>query len=318
MTNSSTDREFIWSIHQTAATMRSHGVSDKEILKRLREIGLQAATAEAAIQGLPVFLEKTDGAGRVAGPPKVFISHSHHDRESASYLQKILEQNQVRTYLDQHAIVPGQDLKDRLTLGLVWCDELLVLWSQHAVRSEFVRWEWQRAQMLMKGLVPYVLDSTPLPDELRELVYVDRSDRKHGHADLLRTILGRQWKPDSGTPFPGLWHAELSLAGFGEAEYELELRANGQIIGHGRIKQSGLMGELAQGLGVSGILSMEIPLSGTWSYDDRERFLELDITGTLMGQANRDVVKIRATGKEKGWLQGQTLGGLPWRLRRIR
>jgi len=63
---------------------------------------------------------------------------------------------------------------------------------------------------------------------------------------------------------------------------------------------------------------MEIPLSGTWSYDDRERFQELDITGTLMGQANRDVVKIRATGKEKGWLQGQTLGGLPWRLRRIR
>ena len=296
--------------------MRSRGVSDKEIRKRLREIGLQADTAETAVQVIPVFLQKTGGAGRVAGPPKVFISHSHHDRETASYLQKILDQNQVRTFLDQHLIVPGQDLKDRLIKGLLWCDELVLLWSEQADQSEFVWWEWQRAQMLMKGLIPYVLDATALPDQLKGLVYIDRSDRKHGHADLLRTILGHQWKPDSTTPFPGLWHAELSLSGLGEAEYALELRANGQIIGQGRIKQSGLMGGLAQSLGVSGVLSMEIPLSGTWSYDDRERILELDITGTLMGKTNRDVVKIRATGKEKGWLQGQSLGGLPWRLRR--
>jgi hypothetical protein len=178
MSNSSTDHEPALSLFQTAATMRSRGLSDKEILKRLREIiGLQAATAEAAIQNLPVFLQKTAGVGRVAGPPKVFISHSHHDRESASYLQKILEKNQVRTFLDQHVVVPGKDLADQLMKGLVWCDKLLLLWSQHAVRSEFVRWEWQRAQMLMKGLVPYMLDGTPLADELRGLVHVDRSDR---------------------------------------------------------------------------------------------------------------------------------------------
>jgi hypothetical protein len=317
MSNSSGNQESIFSIMQTAATLRSHGVSDKEIRRRLVEIGLQPDTAAGAIHGLPAFVQKTGGAGRVAGPPKVFISHSHSDRKTASYLQKILDQNQARTYLDQHAIVPGQDLKARLTLGLVWCDQLLLLWSQYAAQSTFVRWEWQRAQMLMKGLLPYALDGTPLPGELEGLVYIDRSDQKHGHADLLRTILGRQWKPDTGTPFPGLWRAELSFGGLGEAEYELELRANGQIIGHGRIKEAGLMGGLAQSLGVSGVLSMEIPLSGTWSYDDAEKILELDITGTLMGQANRDVVRIHATGKEAGWLQGQTLGGLPWRLRRL-
>lgn len=302
---------------QSALAMRNRGLTDEEIAGRLQQVGFSAEMAAGILQEtLPTFLRKTGGQGRMPGPPKVFISHSHHDREAASYLQKILEQHQVRTYLDQHQIVAGQELKDRLDLGLMWCEKLLLLWSGSAKQSEFVQWEWQRAHLLMKDLVPYMLDRTGLPSQLAGLVYVDLTDQDHGHAELLRAILGRKWKPETTTPFPGLWRAEFSLAGLGEAEYALELRANGQVLGTGRIKGSGLLGQLSHELGVSNVLGMEIPLEGTWSFKDRERMLELDITATLMGQTNRDVVRIHTTGKEQGWLQGQTLGGLPWRLRR--
>jgi len=304
---------------QSILSMRSHGLSDKEISGRLEEVGFSPQIAGDIFQGfLPDFLRKTGGQGRIPGPPRVFISHSHHDREAASYLEKVLEQQEVRTYFDQHQIVAGQDLKDRLGSGLIWCEKLLLLWSRRSRKSDFVQWEWQRARFLMKEIVPYVLDRTQLPSQLEELVYIDLSDQKHGHAELLRAILGRKWKPDTATPFPGLWRAELSLGGVGGAEYQLELRANGQILGAGRIKDLGLMGELAKNFGVSQILTMEIPITGTWSFDDREHMLELDITATLMGQANRDVVRVRATGNERGWFKGQTLGGLPWRLRRER
>jgi hypothetical protein len=298
--------------------MRNRGLTDEEISSRLQAIGIPPETANGLVKDLQMFLQKTGGQGRVAGPPKVFISHSHHDRENATYLQKVLEQHEVRVFLDQHQITAGEDLKTRLELGLIWCEKLLLLWSRRAKQSEFVQFEWQRANFLMKGIVPYLLDNSSLPIELEGLVHIDRSDQQHGHAQLFRAILGREWKPDQTTLFPGRWRAELSLSGLGEAVYRLEFRANGQILGTGRIKESGLMGALAGNLGVSQILKMEIPITGTWSFDDREKMLELDITASLMGQVNRDVVRIRTTGNEHGWLQGHTLGGLPWRLRRER
>lgn len=318
MSEPSATTEAILGAYQSAAAMRNHGLTDKEIRSRFEELGIPPDTVAGIVQDIPMFLHKTQGQGRMPGPPKVFISHSHYDRQPASYIQKILEQHKVRTFLDQHQIVAGQVLKDRLGLGLIWCEKLLLFWSKHARQSEFVQWEWRRAQFLMKEVVPYMLDRTPLPSELNEIVHIDQSDRNHGHAELLRAILGRTWKPDSATPFPGLWRAELSLGGVGDAEYQLELRANGQILGEGRIKNLGLMGELASSLGVSQILSMEIPVTGTWSFNDRENMLELDITATFMDQVNRDVVRIRAAGNERGWLKGQTLGGLQWRLRRER
>jgi hypothetical protein len=310
--------QIICGIYQSALTMRAHGLSDKKIKKRLRNIGFQQKFVSGVMEELPGFLEQTHGQGRLPGPSRVFISHSHKDRKTASYIQKILQKNDVPSFLDQHQIVAGQDLKDRLLNGIIWCEKLLLFWSRHAKESEYVQWEWQHARLLMKEIVPYKLDQTQLPPELHGQVFVSIADQKHGHAELFRSILGRGWKPDETTPFPGYWHAELSLAGFGQAEYELELRANGQIIGTGRIKEVGFAGRLAHTLGVSQILSMKIPITGTWSYKDRENILEFNITATFMNQISNEVVNIYTSGKERGWLQGQTLGGLPWRLRRER
>lgn len=316
MSQPSSTTEAIWGAWESVATMRSRNMPDEEITDRLEAIGLTPDFAAQLVDELPCFLEKTGGTGRIPGPPRVFISHSHRDRDMASYLQMVLEKNEVRTFFDQHQIVPGQELRDRLGLGLIWAEKLLLVWSQQSSLSDFVEWEWRRARFLMKEIIPYSLDQTGLPADLDGLVYVDQSDSKHGHAKLLRAVKGRSWQPDPETLFPGQWLAQMNIAGFGEAEYALELRANGQIVGSGHINESGFLGDLAGELGVGNIMGMRIPVTGTWAYDDRENVLELDITASLMGQANREKVRIHTTGQESGWSEGQTLGGLPWRLRR--
>ena len=52
------------------------------------------------------------------------------------------------------------------------------------------------AQTLLKTIVPYRLDRTKLPQALSGLVFIQSADdQAHGHAKLLRAILGQDWKP---------------------------------------------------------------------------------------------------------------------------
>ncbi len=300
---------------QMVVAMQRAGLNDEEIEERLREVNMTPDGIAGLWKTLPTFLEKT--GGRVPGPPKVFLSHSHLDRETVAYIENILQKNGVSTFLDQHQIVPGQELKSRLDMGLLWCDKFILFWSAHAQVSDFVQWEWKRAQRLMKDIVPYALDKTPLPSRLKGRVFIDRSDQKHGHADLLRVVLGREWKPPRHTPFPGRWRAECNVLGFGEAEYELELRANGQIVGNGGVKPGFMAGIAGQDPALAQVLRMRFPISGTWSYDDREQILKLETSVTFMGRTNQEVVTVHTTGHDRGWIHGQSLSGMPWRLQRV-
>ena len=45
--------------------------------------------------------------------PKIFLSHSHNDRQFATELQKILEDQGGETYLDQDKIQAGDILPGR-------------------------------------------------------------------------------------------------------------------------------------------------------------------------------------------------------------
>lgn len=86
--------------------------------------------------------------------PKVFVSHSHHDRHSAVKLQKILEENEAQTFLDQDTIDVADYLPERIQEGISWCSSLLLLWSSSAARSLWVGKEWELAYDLKKRLFP--------------------------------------------------------------------------------------------------------------------------------------------------------------------
>ena len=77
--------------------------------------------------------------------PRIFISHSHRDRDIALRLDGVLKKHQAETFFDQDRIDVGDELPSRLENGIKWCSKLLLLWSANAARSAFVELEWNRA-----------------------------------------------------------------------------------------------------------------------------------------------------------------------------
>jgi hypothetical protein len=219
--------------------------------------------------------------------------------------------------LDQEKIRAGDILPDRIREGITWCDAFLLIWSVSAVSSKWVQHEWNMAYELRKKIVPYVLDGTPLPPGLDNLVYIELKDRELGDAQLLTTIFGRDFAPDPTTLFPGHWRASLDAFGMIQATYDLQLRANGQLEGEGGASQSGLAGQIAAQIGMGGLLTMRIPVHGSWSYDQGTQVLTLELSASGFGQQTHDTVKIRTTGREKQAISGQDLGGRMWTLQRL-
>jgi hypothetical protein len=179
--------------------------------------------------------------------------------------------------------------------------------------------EWNMAYDQRKKIVPYLLDNTMLPAALENLVYVPVDDCEHGDAELLKAVLGRGYSPDPTTLFPGTWHATVDVSGV-QATYNFELRANGQVEGDVGIDQSSGFGGLA-GLFLSELgdtLFARAPLHGSWSYDQGTQVLTLSVTAMgATGQQNTEVVKIQATGREKGAIQGRDFKGNIWTLHRV-
>jgi hypothetical protein len=249
---------------------------------------------------------------------KVFISHSHQNRHTAVDLQTVLEEQGAETFLDQDRIEAVDNLPAQVQKGISWCDSLLLLWSASAASSSWVRREWDMAYELRKKIIPYVLDRTPLPSALENLVYIAASDQQHGNAQLLRAVLGRDFQPSPETLFPGLWQASVDAFGMIQGTYDLELRANGQVEGEGGVSDTGLLGQIAGQTAMSGVLSMRIPIHGSWSYDRGTQILTIQTsTGVVFGQQQNDTITIRATGREKGAMSGQDLAGRKWTLRRV-
>ncbi len=250
--------------------------------------------------------------------PKIFLSHSHRDRHSATELQVVLETQGAETYLDQDKIQARDTLPERIREGINWCDIFLLIWSSSAAASDWVEKEWDTAYDLRKKIIPYSLDSTPLPASLQNLVRVEADDRERGDAKLLRAVFGRDFTPDPTTLFPGNWHASVDAFGKVQGTYDLELRANGQVEGKGGISNSGVVGQIAGQMGMSGLLSMRIPFHGSWSYDRGLKILTIETsTGVVFGQQHNDTIRIRATGHEKGAITGQDLAGRTWTLQRV-
>jgi hypothetical protein len=257
----------------------------------------------------------------------VFISHSHRDKDFALYVDRILKQNGATTFLDQEQLAPGEELHGELKEGIGRCGVFLLLWSRHAAASGWVNDEWSVAYDRRKKIVPYALDDTPLPDALSNFIYVPADDREHGHVGLLQAVFGKAFRPSATTLFPGKWRMEADAMGMASGWYEFELRPNGQLLGTAGLYldrgEAGNLLALVTAMGgppgsmVTELLGHTFPMSGTWSYDDRERTLMIDVETSFLGQASRETVRIVATGRERDELVGRDLKGNSYRLRRI-
>lgn len=164
----------------------------------------------------------------------VFISHSHSDRSEALNLQRLLEENNAKVYLDRQKIFAGDNLPKSIQEGIASSDKFILIWSVHAATSEWVSREWKMAFELKKRIIPYVIDTTTLPDALQNFVFIEKTDQEHGYAELFRAIFGGMPEEPKGVDiFPGHWEAEFIIPdGTGnQVLYDLELMSNGQVVG---------------------------------------------------------------------------------------
>ena len=118
----------------------------------------------------------------------VFLSYSRVDTERVAPLRDALRQLGYRVFLDTQSIDPGEQWKQRLERSIQASRTLVLCWSQNTRGSEYITFEYSRAEALHRRVLPWLLDKTPLPAML-EIQGVTASDAAQAAA-LLKPALG--------------------------------------------------------------------------------------------------------------------------------
>lgn len=97
----------------------------------------------------------------------VFISYSSQDMEAAQAICHVLEQNEIRCWMAPRNIPPGSDYGDVIDDAIKACKSVVVLFSETAAASQFVKSEINIAFEEQKTIIPFRLDKTPLKGQNR-------------------------------------------------------------------------------------------------------------------------------------------------------
>lgn len=95
-----------------------------------------------------------------------FISYSHQDKSFAKRLHDQLQAKGIRCWLDDHQILPGDDIYDQVDRGIRMWDKVLLCCSQPSLTSWWVDNEvataFNKEQQLMRDRKKKVLSLIPL------------------------------------------------------------------------------------------------------------------------------------------------------------
>lgn len=102
-----------------------------------------------------------------------FISHASEDSRLATRIEEMLDKNGLEAWLDHSDLRPGVLLREELQSEIKNSRTLVLLWSAPASRSRWVAAEVMMAFHLDRFIIPCVLDDTPVPEFLRNTVFLD-------------------------------------------------------------------------------------------------------------------------------------------------
>ena len=114
-----------------------------------------------------------------------FISHSSADAHFADELAQQLAVNGVECLVDDSNLRYAILLRKPLQSAIAACRVLVLLWSESASTSRGVMADMLAAFHLDRFIIPYPLDSTPLPQFLGSALQVD-GQRDRAHMERLR------------------------------------------------------------------------------------------------------------------------------------
>lgn len=128
-----------------------------------------------------------------------FVSHASQDRRTAERIEAAL--GRTRVWFDRSDIRLGTLLGHELLTNIRGSRSLVLVWSEHAQQSPWVQTEWLAAANLGKPIIPVVLDATPLPQALKNTLWVSlRRAAKASMAELVRSVGDRRRREGSVSP----------------------------------------------------------------------------------------------------------------------
>jgi hypothetical protein len=143
---------------------------------------------------------------------RIFVSYSHHDAPLVAPVVRLLRATKGLVFLDSDSLTPGKRWRTELSASLLDANLVILFWCLHSSESQEVAKEYQAAVRGEKDVLPVLLDSTPVPPNLREFQWIDFRELardQHGNVggsraqDALQVSGQRTESPDDGTPVQG-------------------------------------------------------------------------------------------------------------------
>jgi hypothetical protein len=118
-----------------------------------------------------------------------FISHAFEDSSLAIRIKELFDKKGLQVWLDHSDLRIGVLLRDELQSEIKKSRTLVLLWSAPASTSRWVAAEVMMAFHLDRFIIPCVLDDTPVPEFLRNTVFLDvRPDETDALNRLLKAV----------------------------------------------------------------------------------------------------------------------------------
>ena len=97
----------------------------------------------------------------------VFISYSSRNKPTALAICHVLEEHRIKCWIAPRDIPPGADYGDVIDDAIVACRLFLLVFSEPASLSQWVKGELNLAFSEKKIIIPYRIDDTPLKGAMR-------------------------------------------------------------------------------------------------------------------------------------------------------
>lgn len=121
--------------------------------------------------------------------PRVFIAYSAKDKETVNKIYKSIEHLPIKILLDQNELNVGDNISNKINELVTSSDYFVFVGSENSSKSTWAEKELSQAIKLNKKILPVVVDDTPLPPNISNLVYADlRKSPELGIEQLIKAI----------------------------------------------------------------------------------------------------------------------------------